>query len=84
MQTVRLSEASRDVAAALARFDLEALNAVTAQLSAVQAGDAGVAAEPAAAIAAQQRMLAEVLATTDRNIHLLRRLHEAPTYRNER
>jgi hypothetical protein len=84
MQTVRLSEASREVAAALARFDQEALNAVAAQLSAVQAGDATVVNEPAEAIAAQQRMLVEMLAATERNIHLLRRLHEMPGYRNEK
>ncbi len=84
MQTVWLSEASRDVAAALARFDQTALDKLTAQLNAVAAGDATVVAEPAEAIAAKQRMLAAVLAVTERNIHLLRRLHEIPGYRNER
>jgi hypothetical protein len=84
MQAVRLSEASRDVAVALAKFDQAALDRLTVQLDAALAGDATVAREPAEAIAAQQRMLAELLAVTERNIHLLRRLHEAPGYRNER
>ena len=83
-QTIRLSEASRDVATALARFDQAALDAIAAKLDAVQAGVAGIASEPANAIVMQQRMLIEVLAATERSLHLLHRLHEAPAYRNER
>jgi hypothetical protein len=75
-ERLRLSEASRQTAAALAVFDGLALEELLAQLHDADAGRVAIEREPVEAIRARQRVLAEVLTATEQNIGLLRRLRE--------
>ncbi len=75
-EKVKLSEALERTAAALAMFDGDALEELTARLNAAKEGLVDVEPEPIEAIKARQRILAEVLIATEQSIHILRRLRE--------
>jgi hypothetical protein len=73
-EAVRLSETSRQTVEALARFDEAALERLLRRLESALAGELEIEREPVALVEARQRILAEVLVTTEQNINLLRRL----------
>jgi len=75
-EKVKLSEALERTAAALAMFDGDALEELTARLNAAAEGQVEIEREPVEAIKARQRILAEVLTATEQSINLLRRLRE--------
>jgi DNA-binding NarL/FixJ family response regulator len=75
-ETVRLSDASMQAAAALAVFDTAGLEELVARVTLAAAGEIAIEHEPVAAIKSRQRVLAEVLITTGKNIEVLRRLRE--------
>jgi hypothetical protein len=76
VESVRLSDASRAVAAALANFDHAALDRLTDRMQAALNGEVLLEREPAEAIENNQRILAGVLMATEQNLALLRRLRE--------
>lgn len=81
-EKVKLSEALEQTASALAMFDSDALEELTARLNAATEGLVEIEREPIEAIKARQRILAEVLIATERSIHILRSLRERKA-RNE-
>ncbi|WP_263374714.1 hypothetical protein [Granulicella aggregans] len=76
VESVRLSDASRAVADALANFDHAALDRLADRMQAALDGDLLLESEPAEAIENNQRILAGVLMSTEQNLALLRRLRE--------
>jgi hypothetical protein len=76
VESVRLSDASRAVADALAHFDHAALERMTVCMQAALNGEIPVEREPTEAIENNQRILAGVLMSTEQNLALLRRLRE--------
>jgi hypothetical protein len=76
VESVRLSDASRAVAEALAHFDHTALESMTDLMQAALRGEVLLESEPADAIENNQRILAGVLMATEQNLALLRRLRE--------
>jgi hypothetical protein len=76
VESVRLSDASRAVAAALSHFDHAALDRLTDRMQAALNGEVPLEREPAEAIENNQRVLAGVLMSTEQNLALLRRLRE--------
>jgi hypothetical protein len=76
VESVRLSDASRAVADALANFDHAALDRLADRLQAALDGDLPLESEPTEAIENNQRILAGVLMSTEQNLALLRRLRE--------
>ena len=81
-EKVKLSEALERTASALAMFDGDAIEELTARLCAATDGLVEVEREPIEAIKARQRILAEVLIATEQSIQLLRGLRERKA-RNE-
>jgi hypothetical protein len=75
-ESVRLSEASRLAAQALACFDGAALDQLASRLEAVTTGEAQLEAEPVEAIENNQKILAGVLMATEQNLAVLYRLRE--------
>lgn len=76
VESVRLSDASRAVADALANFDHGALDRLTDRMQAALNGEIPLESEPTEAIENNQRILAGVLMATEQNLALLRRLRE--------
>ncbi|MBB5057853.1 hypothetical protein HDF16_002559 [Granulicella aggregans] len=76
VESVRLSDASRAVADALANFDHAALDRLTDLMQGALSGEIPVEREPMEAIENNQRILAGVLMVTEQNLALLRRLRE--------
>ena len=76
VDSVRLSDASRAVADALASFDHAALKNLTDRMQAALNGEVLLEGEPTEAIENNQRILAGVLMATEQNLALLRRLRE--------
>jgi hypothetical protein len=71
---VRLSDASRAVADALANFDHATLDRLTDRMQAALNGEILLEREPTEAIEGNQKILAGVLMATEQNLALLRRL----------
>jgi hypothetical protein len=76
VESVRLSDASRAVADALANFDHAALDRLNDRMQAALHGEVLLEREPTEAIENNQRILAGVLMATEQNLALLRRLRE--------
>jgi hypothetical protein len=75
-ESVRLSDASRAVADALAHFDHAALEGLADRMQAALDGKVQLKSEPVETIENNQRILAGVLMATEQNLTLLRRLRE--------
>lgn len=75
-ESVRLSDAARAVAEALANFDHAELERLTVSLQAALCGNVPVEIEPVEAIENNQKILAGVLMATEQNLALLQRLRE--------
>ncbi len=79
---VRLTDALREVTAALTLLDAEALERLSTRLTALASGvaagatgvDAVIEREPVEVILARQRVLASVLAATAENLKVLERI----------
>jgi len=76
VESVRLSDASRQAAEALASFNDAALEELASRLHAVSIGEARLEREPLEAIENNQKILAGVLMATEQNLAVLRRLRE--------
>ena len=74
VESVRLSDASRAVADALANFDHAAIDRMTERMNAALNGQVLLESEPTEAIENNQRILAGVLMATEQNLAVLRRL----------